>query len=344
MATTQLPPFSAALTRDAVKECTEAYPEKYIKNAILTLSFYLLKLADTTNFFGPDVDDDLSVSLRVMYFRLHDGKLGPNPLDAKFLEEARIIERSEMRTTVPVIERPLADFEDIYYALISRMKEMHHLMNMRLKSGFNEIDEPIFEGGPTMNDLHNSLEQFWSVLNEPGLGKALDDASRRAEADAMHDEIIFRAKIRELTEEEAEEDLQRLWDSEIYDGIQGLHYINSFSPAMISVFLDQKYGLMLQLEAQTKAKNARKEKLTTIKKKTPHFDPVRVASNMYYSSLSDTQKMDLVYSEWSQEQLARAIDWQIRYQRVKEYCEYLRQQASESACDATEQARASVSP
>ena len=359
-----LPSFSAALTQEATEASLESYPSAYIIEHILTLSTYLTDLAERTNFFGKPGNDPFCPSLRTLYDRLQNGQLGPSPLDAQFLTEERIKARIVERTPTPVVQRSLADFEDVYYALMARMKDMHQLLNMRIKSGFNEASAPVFEGGPTITDLHDSLSRYWSVLNDPACGKALDDAVRKERAEAMQQEIIAQVQNNELSQKEAEDQIARLWDPPLYNGIQGMVFINSGSPAMIAAALDQKYRVVLRLEKNEGEKHVRQEKRqakTKAKKnvKSPrqpaermtvkqvdkqarieinhraqqhHQQQMQVHYPVTRHGLDEARlQQTLEHEHAQQEQLHRALEWQMKSQRVSEYRNYLRGRASQDA-------------
>ncbi|CAO2657535.1 Nn.00g036610.m01.CDS01 [Neocucurbitaria sp. VM-36] len=359
--TALLPSFSTALTQEAVEGCIEPYPADYIIEHLLTLSSYLIDLVGRTNFFGKHTQDTFSPSLRTLHDRLQNGQFGPSLLDSQFLSEERIKARTLERTGTPAAQRALADFEDLYYALIGRMKDMHQLLNMRIKSGFNEVSAPVFEGGPTITDLHESLYQYWSVLNEPAWGKALDDAIRQAKAEVMHHEIIFRVQKNEISPAEAEDDIARLWDQHLYSGIQGLCFINGFAPAMIAATLEQKYRVVLRLEKEEAQKKARQEKRQAkVEKKvnfsrdhSTHMGAQKVDKNAHIKvdhRVQDLQKQEhvqypanhenvvdgrlqqsLEHERAQQEQIHRALEWQMKSQRVSEYRSYLRGRASQGA-------------
>ncbi|KAF1841846.1 uncharacterized protein K460DRAFT_369862 [Cucurbitaria berberidis CBS 394.84] len=366
-----LPPFSAALTQEAVEASIESYPSDYIIEHILALSSYLIDLVERTNFFGKPGHDPFSPSLHTLYDRLQNGQFGPSSLDSQFLTEERVKARTLERTATPAAQRPLADFEDVYYALVSRIKDIHHLLNMRLKSRFNEVSAPVFEGGPTITDLHDSLSQYWFVLNEPGCGKGLDDAIRREKAETMHREIIFRVQNNELSQTEAEDDIARLWDPHSYSGIQGLWFINGFAPAMIAASLEQKYRVMLRFEREEAEKQARQERRQAKMKKQVKFSRQRAElagfeqsdhgecldarrfdgkahidvdhqaqkqqqEEVQYPSTHDGVDEGLVQQHLEQErahqqQLHHALEWQMKSQRVSEYRNYLRNRASQDA-------------
>ncbi|KAJ4373988.1 hypothetical protein N0V83_002727 [Neocucurbitaria cava] len=356
-----LPPFSKAVTQEAVEAETESMSPTGIINHILTLSTYMLNLVEHGNFFGKPKNDPFSASLRTFYDRLHNGQFGLSSLPPQFLDEERIMARSLERTKAPAALRPLADFEDLYYALIGRMKDIHHLLNMRLKSGFNEMAADLFEEGPTMTSLHDSLSKYWDILNDPSCGKALDDAIRMEKAEAMHEEILFRVQNHELSPAEGEEDVARLWDHEVYNGIQGLWYINGFAPAMIAATLEEKYRVVFRLEKEAHkrkmeeeqqaemqmimdARNSTQQETTNQRNPEVHMSTQqvdkkpRVASNhpvqlapQQYKVVDEHLHQNPEQERAQQEKLRSDLEWQMKTQRVAEYRDYLRSRASPDA-------------
>lgn len=243
-----LAPFSTALTQAAVEATTESYPRKYIISILLPLSSYLITVIEQTNILGEPGEDPYSPSLRTLHDRLHNGLLGPSALPPKFLTQEHIWARVNERTEAPVVQRPLADFEDLYYALVARLQEMHKLLSLRVLNGFNDVSVPVFMGGPTITDLHTSLSQHWKVLNDPAYGKALDDAVRRATVDACDQEIRLQVQKNNMGQNYAQKMLADLWDTKAYGGVKGLSWIVDWTPALVAIMLEQRYRVILDLE------------------------------------------------------------------------------------------------
>ncbi|KAF1942153.1 hypothetical protein EJ02DRAFT_346122 [Clathrospora elynae] len=244
-------PFSAAVTQAAVETATTAYPSEYIIEHILRLSNYLIDLVDNSNLFGKQGADPYSPCLRTLYNRLRNKQLGPSTLPAGFLTLERIHARIYARTDEEeASNRPLADFEDLYYALVARMQEMYQLLNLRIGSGFNVAEHLVFEGGPSIADLHHSLAEYWAVFNNPACGKALDDAVRAAKVQALREEIVLRVEKDELMPGDAHQQFAQLYSSEVYNEIIGLGFVQDWAPTMVGALLKQKYRVVLGLEKQ----------------------------------------------------------------------------------------------
>jgi hypothetical protein len=254
---TLLPAFAVAVSQMAVQATTTAYPTDYIVEHILKLSNYLIDLAGTSNLFGKPDTDLYSPSLNTLFARLQKKQVGPSLLPHGFLIPERIHARIYQRAEEEATDRPLADYEDIYYALVARMQEMHQLLNLRIDSGFNFPSENISEGGPSIAELHNSLSEYWDILNNPSCGKALDDAVREARLEALRYELVWQVESDNMSPEDAHEQLSQLYSSDVYNGILGLNFVQDWAPAMIGAYLEQKYRRVLDLEKEEAIVKAR---------------------------------------------------------------------------------------
>jgi hypothetical protein len=259
-AKTFLPAFVVAVSQMVVEAATSAYPSDYIIEHILKLSSYIIDLAGNSNLFGKPDLDLYSPSLNTLFARLQKKQVAPSLLPPGFLTVERIHARIYERSDEEAVDRPLAEYEDLYYALVARMKEMHQLLNLRIDSGFNVASENVFEGGPTIAELHNSLSEYWNILNNPSCGKALDDAIREARVQALRYELVWQVENDNMSAEDAREQLSQLYSSDVYNGILGLNFVQDWAPAMIGAYLEQKYRHMLDLEKEEAAVKARLER------------------------------------------------------------------------------------
>ncbi|KAH6878044.1 hypothetical protein BKA58DRAFT_87918 [Alternaria rosae] len=257
---TLLPDFAVAVSQMAVQAATTAYPTDYIVEHILKLSNYLIDLAGTCNLFGKPELDIYSPSLSTLFDRLQKKQVGPSLLPHGFLTAERIHARIYERVDEEATHRPLADYEDIYYALVARMQEMHQLLNLRIDSGFNVATGNISEGGPSIAELHNSLSEYWNILNNPSCGKALDDAIREARLESLRYELVHQVEKNNMTRKDAHEQLSQLYSSDVYNGILGLNFVQDWAPPMIGAYLESKYRRMLDLEKEEAVVKARLER------------------------------------------------------------------------------------
>ena len=273
--TRHLDPFQAPLTQEMVKTSTESYPVGYIIDTLLQLSSYLINNLGGGLLFGKTaVHDPHTPSLRTLFDRLHNGQLGPSRLPSKVLTDEHNKGRVHQRTEVAVSKRPLADFEDLYYAVLSSMKETHQWLNDHVRSGFQDVSSAIGSGGETIADLHGSLSEYWKVLNSPACGKALDDAVRQAKFEALQEEIFRLVEANELLPDEAKWQLELLQTLRSDNDLDGMLFVNAWPPAMISVTLQQKYSALLKMEKEESEKQAmrkRRQQKTKPSKKEVKF-------------------------------------------------------------------------
>ncbi|KAF1833776.1 hypothetical protein BDW02DRAFT_499725, partial [Decorospora gaudefroyi] len=255
-----LPPLPASVTKMEADAANDFYPEEYIIEHILRLSSYLIDISDKTMLFGKSDCDPYSASLYTLYERLQNKQMGPIRLPPAFLNKERLHERIYVRSDKDAAHRPLADYEDLYYALGARMQEMHQLLNLRIHSGFNMKSDAVCEGGPTIGAFYRSMVQYWHVLNDPSSAKTLDDAIREAKVDAMRNEIARQLEQDFLTQEKARYHFAELEDPIVYGDILGLKFIRDWSPPMIGAVLNQKYCAMLRLEKEEADMTARQER------------------------------------------------------------------------------------
>lgn len=346
----QLPPFSQAATHAAVEASTDAFPADYITNIILEISGYLVNLAKQTTLFGRAGNDPYSPSLQTLHSRLHSGHLTPNPIQSHANEHKRIKTTLNQRTTKDAAHRPLEDYEDIYYAVLARMQDMHQILNARLGSGFNTVADPVYPDGPSIADLHASFAQYWDVLNHPAFVKAIDAAVRRWRVKYLHQEILAQVHDDEITQADAEELLTDLYDPSEYEGVQGLAWVSGWAPSMVAAWLEEKYRVVLGLEredAESKGRMDRKrakigkkaglpqEEVRSKKEDKQAVNEMRVVGGEVKIAMhvDEQQVQGQVVREryHQQDQLEYALQWQMKAQRVSEYSQYLRSMASRDA-------------
>jgi hypothetical protein len=277
-----LAPFSGVVTEAAVQACTQSYPAEYINN-ILELSNYLIDLANRTTLFGSAVHDPYSPSLKTLYDRLQAGYLTVSPLPATTKDANRLKPTVGQRTKVLAAERPLEDFEDLYYAVIARMQAMMQTLNMRLSSGFNVETDLLFEGGPNITNLHASLTQYWDRLNDAACVRALEDAVRQSRVLYIYQEVMLELDLDIITQDDAHQLLDDLFTDK--DSTEGLDPIRCGSPAMIGAWLEEKYRVLLQLEKEENERHAREVRKRAKMKLAPKVKKSRSRSPKKRSSV-----------------------------------------------------------
>lgn len=258
-----LTPFTPAFTEAAVRGTHSAYEPEYIVRNLVELSSYLVSLAEHTNFFGTTRHDPYSPSLKTLYDRLNAGHLALSPLSSISKDATRLRQTLGERVRNPILSRPLEDFEDLYYAVLARMQDMVHTLNVRLASGFNKVNDQLFDNGPCITDLHASLVEYWTILNDPACARALDDAIRQARVDRLYEEINTELESSVITQTDAQKLLEDLFQSK--DTTDGLAWIGGWSPAMIGAWLEEKYRVLLSIE---KDEDERREREMSKRAKT----------------------------------------------------------------------------
>lgn len=150
------------------------------------------------------------------------------------------------RITKQPMARPLEDFEDLYYILLSTVQSHHHTLSLRLQNKFSVPTDTLYAFGPTIDQFHSTLVKCWDALNEPGLVKTLDDAVRHARIKELHLDTLSKRNTGMLTPKDADELLSDLYGDE--EAVQGIAFIGSWAPSMISAWLKEKYRTMLDAE------------------------------------------------------------------------------------------------
>ncbi|KAF3045415.1 hypothetical protein E8E12_001277 [Didymella heteroderae] len=353
-----LPPFSTAATQAAVEASTAIFPTDYITNIILEISGYLVSLLEQSTLFGRPSNNPFSPSLRTLYARLHSGQLNPSPIQSHANESARVKATLDQHTTQDVTHRPLEDFEDLYYAVLARMQDIHQILNARLGSGFSTFTDPVYPEGPSIADLYVSLAQYWDALNHNAFVKAIDYAVRRSRVQYLHQEIIAQVHNDEITHSDAQELLNDLYDPNEYDGIQGLAWVSGWAPSMIAAWLEEKYRIVLKIEkedAQSKSRMDRKRARMVQKFKQPQQElrskkdvkktveemqmgggEVKKTTSVDQQPQEQVMKVQQNHRDQAQnpdqdQLLQYTLEWQMKTRRVSEYSQYLRSMASRDA-------------
>ncbi|KAH7405950.1 hypothetical protein DE146DRAFT_676566 [Phaeosphaeria sp. MPI-PUGE-AT-0046c] len=250
-----LTPFTPAFTEAAVRDTHSTYDPEYIVRNLVELSSYLISLAAHTNFFGTARHDPYSPSLKTLYDRLNSGRVALSPLSGISKDATRLRQTLTERVRHSNLSRPLEDLEDLYYAILARMQDMVQTLNLRLASGFNSLTDRLFDNGPRITDLHASLVEYWSILNDPACARALDDAIRQARVDRLYAEINAELESNVITQTDAQKLLEDLFQSK--DTTEGLAWIGGWSPAMVGAWLEEKYRVLLSVEKEEDERQAR---------------------------------------------------------------------------------------
>jgi hypothetical protein len=345
----RLTPFSAPASQTVVEASDTAFPSGYVTSILLELSGFLVSLDGRTTLFGRFDPDPYSPSLRTLYIRLHGGQLNPSPLQTHANDIKRIKATIHQRTDKKAVQRPLQDYEDLYYAVLARLQDIHQMMNARLQSGFSALTDRVYFEGPSVADMFLSLAEYWGALNETEFVKALDNAVRRARAEYLREQILAQVHTGEATRANADAVLSNLFHPKEYGRIHGLVWISGWAPGMVNAWLVEKYRIVLQTEKEEAEGTAcieRKASNISMRSQQPQQEPepqeevkktVRWSDPPVQGAMSPAATM-----EHPQEQVRRdhhnmqaqidyEMEWEMKTRRVSEYTQYLRSRASEEA-------------
>ncbi|KAF1958552.1 hypothetical protein CC80DRAFT_407896, partial [Byssothecium circinans] len=248
-----LPPVA---TEAEVESCTTIMPDDEAKGILYNIATYLLeRLADPNVVFGNLDADPSEPSLQTLYARLNSNALPPSLIKEHRKVEKLIKKRLRPRSFQKPLDRPLEDYEDLYYALISRVKDLHYVLTTRLTQFFTDPNQLLFHSfGTTMGAFHDELIVVFTTLNNTSLVATLNTAVKRGRAKATHDWRLAQLEKQEITQEEFDAFMSRIYDPPPYGEINGIEYIGSTSPAMISARLQEKYRILLEIERKMKDK------------------------------------------------------------------------------------------
>jgi hypothetical protein len=253
--TATLTAFSPAVTEAAVQAATLSYSPEFLIRNLTNLSSYLIDLVNYTNFFGPAAHDPFSPSLKTLHERLNAGHPALTPLIEIAKNEHRMRQTLGVRINEPVPSRALEDFEDLFYAVLARMQDMLQTLNMRLASRFNSATDTLFENGPTIAALHASLSEYWTMFNEPACVRALDDAVRQARVNRLYEEINTDLEANVITQADSDAFLIELFEAK--EKTKGVEWIVDWNPAMVGMYLTDKYQVLLRVEREESERQGR---------------------------------------------------------------------------------------
>ncbi|KAE8835258.1 hypothetical protein HRS9122_07528 [Pyrenophora teres f. teres] len=257
-----LPAFSASVTELDARTTGTFCSSHHLTEQILKLSSWLIDLSKKKTLFGKYTVDPYTPSLETLFDRLHNKQLGPSLLPSGFIHVDRLNERTNLRVDGEAAYRPLYEYEDLYYALNARMQEMHQLLNLRLRSGFNTITDTVYEGGPNIALFHEKLSGYWTSINKSSCGKALDNAVREAKVMALRQELLWQMENAQITQDDADVMAAKLYSDNVFNNVTGLTYFLDWAPIMVGAYLEAKYRRMLDHEKQEAAAEERPPKKT----------------------------------------------------------------------------------
>jgi hypothetical protein len=248
-----------AVTQTAVMVEQQAGDNQIIIQTLLEMTEDLLSFTKRDTILGkgdPD-PDPYKPSLGSLYARIQAGCIPPSPTAVGASPKKRI--KIHKRTSKAPVERSLPDFEDIYYALLALVQEMHWDLLTRVNNGFNSVDDYVCADGFPLWQLIEYLVKGWTFLNEPRVAKALDDAIRQACYKTTQKK--FRDDFREgkYLAKDYKDLLKAL--KQDYHEIPGLTWIGGWSPAMINAALQQKWRPVYSAERMDKVRKVTLQKM-----------------------------------------------------------------------------------
>jgi hypothetical protein len=280
-----LPPFPPAVTEADVKASTTSYEPSYIIRNLTDLSTYLITLVKHTSIFGSITHDPYSPSLKTLHDRLYAGHIALSPLPGIAKDAERLRKAIHARVNMDVSQRPLEDFEDLYYALLARMKDISATLSVRVSNGFNAPSSPIFPSGPTLASLHSALTSYYLILNHPSCVRALDDAIRQARVNRLYEEIHLELEANVITQADADELLVDLYENR--ESTEGVAWIGGWSAAMMGAWLEEKWRLCLKVQRE---EDERVEREVRRQKKMAKAMGVKSRKGSVWSSRSSTKR------------------------------------------------------
>ncbi|KAF2501126.1 hypothetical protein BU16DRAFT_598986 [Lophium mytilinum] len=162
-----------------------ALHESLAKQRIIkTANYLVLHETNSAALIKQEKEGD-AITLKYLLERLHAGKLCPGPVTPMHRNDINHPSQRALRyITATTAERPLSDFEDVWYLAIAKIQDLHtHFQKF--------MEHPILQLrilhylGPKLEDnmipftvrmLYDYLSSAWTKLTDPSLMHALDKA------------------------------------------------------------------------------------------------------------------------------------------------------------------------
>jgi hypothetical protein len=273
---TPYPRLPAAVLQETVEATPLASPDELVKTYLLNVTSEILVLQSSTTSLGAPSTDRYSPSLQVLHARLQHGHHSPFPgLDNRSGDTFARTRKPHKVAISSAADRPLGDFEDLYYAILATVKESHESIILRLNNGFVDPNALLFPSSQyTIHFFQEWLAHQWTILNEPSFVLALDIAVRKSLVDGhLCQGLQSQVESGQLTHEEAEVARAQLYESDVFADMPGLSWVGNEHSAMINGRLNEKYRVVFQTEKQAREKKTRwakkKERVHRIAKTSP---------------------------------------------------------------------------
>lgn len=284
------PPEILSLSQSATQtfaRTSTPHPSSHVIGLIIQLSNYLLGVLEHPTLFGR-VDKDASrPSLHTLYDRLHVGRPALSPIHKDAKDEAELRPMLGLRVDGAIEQRALQDFEDLYYVLVARMREMCQTLNTWLASKFISLDTILFPGGPTIEDFHLGMSAYWDVFHEGPFVAALDSAVRESRLTRTAQKIMEMVERGDVTIEQAEPCLRSLADC--WETGTGLDFqVLAWSPAMVAGYLEEKYRVVLKMEKEQKEQAIKASRMLNKRTKARHLNDTDESVTQGHLSLKAT--------------------------------------------------------
>lgn len=252
-----LSPLTPATSIETIESCQEVlYSAKDVKEALLNICTDLLalhqksNLSQRSNLGKTPPANPYTVSLATLYNRLATGKPSPAPYILRTNTPSNQQPPVPRRAHSNPLNRPVEDFEYLYYAVLAKINETSNMLTLRVNNGFAKPDDAVFEGGPTLRHTHTWLQESWTTLNDPALVKVLDEEVRRTRVRCMRLEIMGQYQRREITHTDMLELSEDLRTSLEAGEVPGLAPIGGWAPSMIGAWLEEKFRVILKAEKE----------------------------------------------------------------------------------------------
>ncbi|KAF2751759.1 hypothetical protein M011DRAFT_463268 [Sporormia fimetaria CBS 119925] len=256
-------------TPTVLQQVEHEFEELPLKQLLLLVSNHLIELDTKSTLWRIPRRRPYTVSLTTLLERLYTGK--PSPRTSVLTGAPVLPSLQTLQSTSDIqpqnipqdaadpLFRPLAAYESIFYALLSKTLEIHSTLRLRILNGFSSPSHTLYPSGPSIHEVGQQLVEFWSALNQPGCIAALHNAVKRARLESASREIEDAAERGELEAEDAESWIVEMYEiAEIDDG-WGIEWVAGWSPAMISAWLEERYRGLLSVEMKMAAERRRME-------------------------------------------------------------------------------------